>query len=223
MQENNELSDIVLNNRGGKSSNNKKIILAVATLGIILIIVVMLMSSLTSDGTDNLPQAVLPPQPKAKLTQVTPDEPLFEEVEVIEENPQNNSDLDAIARKLKAESQEEKVQEVKEKPKAIQKKVTKKAVAKTKPAPKAVVKQKTEVATGNYYIQVGSFSKYEPNKKFLQSIKDLGYSYKFHKVTTGAMTLNKVLVGPFPTPTKAKDARRVIRAKIEPGAFLIKL
>ena len=219
MQETNELNDIILN-KGGSTNNNKKIILAVATLGVILIIVVMLMNSLTSSGTDNLPQAVLPPKPKAQNIQKVQEEPLFEEVEVVEEEIQNNDNLDKIAKKLKEESQAEAAQETVEiaapvKPKPVA--VAKKAVTpKAAPAPKAT-------SGVSYYIQVGSFSKYEPNKKFLQSITDLGYNYKFHKITKNSKTLNKVLVGPFGTTTEAKDARRVLRAKVEPGAFLTKL
>ena len=106
MKESNELNDIILN-KGGSANNNKKIILAVATLGVILIIVVMLMNSLTSNGTDNLPQAVLPPQPKTQNINAVQEEPLFEELEVIEEDSVNNDNLDQIAKKLKEESQEE--------------------------------------------------------------------------------------------------------------------
>ena len=224
MQENNELNDIILN-KGGSTNNNKKIILAVATLGVILIIVVMLMNSLTSTGTDNLPQTPIPPQPKAQATQEMKDEPLFEEVEVMEEESKSNDNLDAIAKKLKAESQEVMVQEVEvvEEPVIVEAKPEPKPVVKT--APKPVAKTITQASTSKnyYYIQVGSFSKYAPNKKFLNSISNLGYKYKFHKVTTNGKSLNKVLVGPFKSSLVAKDARRVLRAKVEPGAFLIKL
>lgn len=213
MNDKNELSDIVLN-KNGSSSSNKKIILAVATLGIILIVVVMLMNSLSSQGTNNLPQAVLPPEPQAQtqtVTQETPEEPLFEEVEVIQENTSSDEDLDKIAQKLKQESTQEKQKIV---------------VPQKEPvvATKKETTQKPQVTSSiKYYIQVGSFSKYEPNKKFLKSIKDLGYAYKYHKVTRNGKTLNKVLVGPFTTQKEANDAKRVIRAKIEPGAFLVKL
>ncbi len=227
MKESNELNDIILN-KGGSTNNNKKIILAVATLGVILIIVVMLMNTISSNGTDNLPQAILPPEPKAQELQVVQEEPLFEEVEVIQEGSANSSDLDQIAKKLKAESIEEVVvveEPIKMAPKVVKapKKVVaapKKVTSVTKPKPTPVTKTS---ATGNHYIQVGSFSKYEPNKKFLKSISDLGYAYKYHKVTVKGKTLNKVLVGPFENSTKAKDARRIIRAKIEPGAFLVRL
>ena len=214
MNDKNELSDIVLN-KNGSSGSNKKIILAVATLGIILIVVVMLMNSLSSKGTDNLPQAVLPPEPQAQTTKKATEEPLFEDVEVIQDNASSDEDLDKIAQKLKQESAQEQKAVVTPK-KAVVKKTQ------TVSKPKAVVKPQA-TSTVKYYIQVGSFSKYEPNKKFLKSITDLGYKYTYHKVTLNAKTLNKVLIGPFKTQKEANSAKRVIRAKIEPGAFLVKL
>ena len=228
MKESNELNDIILN-KGGSTNNNKKIILAVATLGVILIIVVMLMNSLTSTGTDNLPQTPIPPEPKAQVIQDMKDEPLFEEVNVEEETSQSSDNLDAIAKKLKEESQEIQTQavEVVDEPVVVKTKPKEvvKAVVKPKPAPKPVAKVTAPAATttSGYYIQVGSFSKYAPNKKFLSSITNLGYNYKFHKITKDGKSVNKVLVGPFSSSAKAKDARRILRAKVEPGAFLIKL
>ena len=216
MEEKNELSDIILN-KGGNGANNKKIILAVATLGVILIIVVMLMNTLTSSGTDNLPQAVLPAEPKMNSA-VSQEEPLFEEVDVVQEETQYNDNLDNIAQKLKEESlaEAEIVAEPVTKP---VKKVVKKII------PKKVVKKETPKADTSiaYYIQVGSFSKYAPNKKFLKSITDRGYSYKYHKVLRDGKSINKVLVGPFYNEKEAKDARIKIRSNIEAGAFLIKI
>ena len=228
MRDNNELNDIILN-KGTSANNNKKIILAVATLGVILIIVVMLMNSLTSTGTDNLPQTPIPPEPRAQESKNINDEPLFEEVEVTEEESQPSDNLDEIARKLKVESQELEAQEVEiiEEPVIVQAKP--KAVVKTTPKVKVTPKAVTQKSTPSgafksyYYIQVGSFSKYAPNKKFLSSIGNLGYKYKFHKISKNGKTYNKVLVGPFKSSVTAKDARRVLRAKVEPGAFLIKL
>ena len=219
MNDKNELNDIILN-KGGSSNSNKKIILAVATLGVILIIVVMLMNSLSSNGNENLPQAVLPPEPQTQTANEVEQEPLFEEIEVVEEESTVDADLDRIAQKLKEES----LKEIEE-PKEVTKKVVKKTVAPKKEtvkkvSPKPTHKKVTQaVASGSYYIQVGSFSKYEPNKKFLKSITDLGFNYRYHKVAS----LNKVLVGPFKTSKEAKNARRVLRSKVEPGAFLVKL
>ena len=214
MEEKNELSDIILN-KGGNAANNKKIILAVATLGVILIVVVMLMNTLTSSGTDNLPQAVLPAEPKmSSSSAISQEEPLFEEVNVVQEETQYNDNLDNIAQKLKQESLAE-AETVAEPVKKVVKKVV----------PKKVIKKETPKANGSiaYYIQVGSFSKYAPNKKFLKSITDRGYSYKYHKVVRDGKSINKVLVGPFYDEKEAKDARIKIRSNIEAGAFLIKI
>jgi DedD protein len=226
MKESNELNDIILN-KGGATNSNKKIILAVATLGVILIIVVMLMNSLTSSGTDNLPQTPIPPEPKAQAINEIKDEPLFEEVEVVEEAPKSSDNLDEIARKLKEESREIEAAstEVVEEPIAVAPKpepVVAKPTPVVKPTPKPVTKTVTNTEDG-YYIQIGSFSTYAPNQKFLSSVTNLGYKYKFHKITKNGKTINKVLVGPFNSSTQAKDARRVLRAKVEPGAFLVKI
>lgn len=247
MEEKNELNDIILN-RNSATNSNKKIVLAVATLGVILIIVVMLMNSVASNNTDNLPQAVLPPKPELQSilpAKPTQEEPLFEDVKVIKDENQDNNNLDDIAKKLKQESQgtQEKLPAVKE-PAPKQEQVVKERQA-VKDATKTVtpVKEKAPVekvatekvatekastdkaiVTGAYYIQVGSFSKYEPNKKFLISITDKGYSYTYHNVSKNANEpLNKVLVGPFKSEKEARDALAVIRNSIEAGAFLTKM
>ena len=215
MEEKNELNDIILN-RGSSTGGNKKILLAVATLGVILIIVVMLMSTLTPDAKDNLPQPIPLPVQQAKSIPTPQDEPLFEEVEIIEEDSQSNDNLDEIAQRLKQESLEEtKVKKPTPKKIITTKKVVtpKKRVTKRKKTPK--VESSTVKA---YYVQVGSFSKYKPNKKFLNSILHQGYKYKFHKVAN----LNKVLVGPFYTEKEARSALRTLKSNIEAGAFLVR-
>lgn len=219
INETNELNDIILN-KGNTKNSNKKIILAIATLGVILIVVIMLMNSLSSNGTDNLPQAVLPPEPQAQVAQ-DKEEPLFEDVAVVEENDSKDADLDAIAQKLKAESFAEPKKEAIAKPVAVVK--PKKVIKKKQAIKKHIVEKKhttvPKLTTVSYYIQVGSFSKYKPNKKFLGKITRLGFHYKYHKV--GSM--NKVLVGPFNTRNDAKNARKKLRAKVVSGAFVVKL
>ncbi len=216
MEENNELNDIILNKDNG-SSSNKKIILAVATLGVVLIIVIMLMNTINSNDGENLPKPVPLPAPQSiaeKSDDGTPkEEALFEEVEVIQEESIDEKNLEQIAQKLKQESISEQTQQntSKPEPKAEPKpkQATEPAVKETpKPAPKTTGKE--------YYVQVGSFSKYKPNKKFLKSITSKGYKYEFHKVGS----LNKVLVGPFANEKEARSALRTIRSSIEAGAFL---
>jgi len=218
MEEKNELNDIILN-KGNSAGNSKKVILAVATLGVILIIVIMLMNTLSSNGTDNLPKPILPPEPKAIPEQTTNDEPLFEEVQVVQENSKNNDSLNEIAQKLKEESRKEKAKPV------VVKEPTPVTVKKVEP--KKVLQQETvkpkTTTSKTFYIQIGSFSKYAPDKKFLDSVTNKGYKYKYHKVTKNSKTLTKVLVGPFYSEKEARKALIVIRSDIEAGAFLTKI
>lgn len=230
MDEKNELNDIILN-KNSSSLGNKKVVLAVATLGIVLIMVVMLMNTLTSSGTENLPQAVLPPEPQKEVKAVA-DEPLFEDVNVVQESSQDNVSLDEIAQKLKEESVKESApivaQEgtpapaVAEAPKAA---AAPKAVTAAKAAPKETVSAPKPAASGSseFYIQVGSFAKHEPNKKFLDSITNLGYKYKFHKVTVDSRVISKVLVGPFNSEAEARKALARVKTSVEAGAFLTKI
>jgi len=221
MEENTELNDIILN-RGGSTGGNKKIVLAVATLGVILIIVVMLMSTLTPDANESLPQPIPLPEKQANAEPIQESEPLFEEVEIIEEDSIQSDNLDEIAQKLKQESIENAriIEEQKKKSVAIVKKSEpKKVIAKKVVTPKKVTPKTATSISGRYYIQVGSFSKYQPNKKFLDSILRQGYKYKFHKVNK----LNKVMVGPFNTEGEARNALKTVKRNIEAGAFLTKI
>ncbi|OQX58087.1 MAG: hypothetical protein B5M52_06095 [Helicobacteraceae bacterium 4484_230] len=77
------------------------------------------------------------------------------------------------------------------------------------------------VKLGATYIQVGSFSKYKPNKKFLNSITRNGFDYTYHRVVRNGRILNKVLIGPFKNRAEARDALMRIRKKIESDAFII--
>ena len=223
MEEKNELNDIILN-RGGGSGGSKKVLMAVATLAIILIIVVVIMNRLNSDGTENLPQAVLPPEPAQQA--MTEEDPLFEPVEVIREDVPAEDSLDRIAQKLKEESMSEEAPTVvvEDAPVAVEtvEPVPAKPIVKptVKPAPKPAPKA---AESGKYYVQVGSFTKYEPNARFLKSITDRGYTYTYHKVVSGGKTVNKVLIGPFNSESEARGALKSIRQHIESGAFLTRV
>ena len=230
MEEKNELGDIILN-KGSSQGGSKKVILAAATLGVILIIVVLLMNSLNSDSQENLPQASLPPKPAvvAKVDKPQKDETLFEDVEVIDEvNSKEDQKLEEIAKKLKAQSKAMEVEEVEEvkvvqpkpesKPKKVAKRVLKKAqthTGNTRAKPKTVGRK--------YYVQVGSFTRYQPNKDFLNSIKKEGYDYFFHTANVRGRSITKVIVGPFSGESEARTALKNIRKHIEKGAFLTKL
>jgi len=239
MEEKNELNDIILNRSGG-NNGMKKIMLAVASLAILLIIVVVIMSSLNSGGTANLPQPIEPPKPSLANSALEED-PLFEPV-AIDEGLSEEETLDNVAKKIKEQSQNTEVNSeliggpdeiiieepttvvvpakyekpVKEEPKKVVKPVVKPAVKPSTTTSKPAIK-------GNYYVQVGSFGRFSPDKKFLQKITSNGYTYKLHKVTVSGKEMTKVLVGPYTTDKAARKDIKDIRAKIEPGAFLSRI
>jgi DedD protein len=246
LEESNGLNDILLD----KSSNNsstKKVVLAVAVLLIVAIIVIILMKSLSSNQSDNasnLPQVKLPPEPKESVV----DDPLFEPVDVIDEDTKDDTNLDKIAQKLKQESFEdsEKAPEVEQDSIAASKATSKKtkdeaieqAVAPqpTTEKPKAVVQPKPKVPASTstqeqvsttlgvkMYVQVGSFSKQEPDNKFLKKITDIGYRYMYHNVVINGKSVNKILVGPFKSEREAREALGDIKTKIIPTAFITKV
>ena len=218
MEEKQELNDIILNK--GSNSNTKKTILAVATLGVILVIVVLVMNSLNSTDTalPETKQVTLPPKPTV-TQQNKNEEPLFEDVEVVDEQTNDEEKHDDIAKKLKKQSKEEKeeVVTVDDEPKQQT------PVAKKQPEKKILTTQKTPVKKGFYYVQVGSFSKYAPDKKFLNKIKSSGYSYSFHKIVVKGKTVTKVVIGPYKTKSDARKDLTNIRKSIIKGAFIVKL
>jgi DedD protein len=222
MQENNELNDIILN-KGNNSGSNKKVVLAVATLGVVLIIVVMLMNTINSNDGENLPKPVPLPTPQSiaeqTMDEAPQEEPLFEEVDVVQEKVADENNLDKIAQKLKQESMAEAAQETQAVSEPAISKPEPKKLAQPKEVqePKQTAKKTTSTGV-QYFVQVGSFSRYKPNEKFLNSIKTKGFKYEFYKVGE----LNKVLIGPFANEKKARSALRTIRGSIEAGAFLTK-
>ncbi len=233
MEEKNELNDIILN-KSAQNGNNKKLLLAVATLTIILIIVVVIMNSLKSENTNNLPQAALLPEPITQNNSLR-DDPLFEPVEVIEEESAEENRLNKIAQKLKAQSMqkeqdnfviEEEEVVVVEKPAVVVKKakparVKPAVVVKAEPTP--VVHAKKAPTVGEYYVQVGSFSKLKPSDALLKKIRTQGYKYTYHKVTIKGRAIKKVLIGPFATKKESQKARTQIKRTIEPTAFIFKM
>jgi len=250
MEERNELNDIILN-KTEKKGSNKKLLVAIATFAIILIIVVVVMNKLGGSQESNLPHP--PKQRAIVVEEIQEPDYAERSVPVIENSIEHTSelveedvveDVDVIPEDdnvLEEPVYEKKtVQKPKSKPVVkAKKKVTKTSKPKaktTRPSgkynpkkqrvekSKAVEPSKPVAATkGSYYVQVGSFAKYAPSKKFLSKIEKHGYTYTYHKVTRNSKTLNKVLVGPFKTKAAAREALPVIKRSIVRGAFLTKI
>ncbi|NOQ31690.1 MAG: SPOR domain-containing protein [Helicobacteraceae bacterium] len=213
MQEDNGLNDILLD-KSASNNNTKKMVLAVAVLLIVAIVVIVITRQLSDDTQDQ--KATLPPQPKET---VLDDDPLFEPVDVIDEDDNN---LAIIAQKLKRESLEKKTAPVI----VVEEDVVIVEPAIVKPIERAKEKgfaPKSSSITVNYYVQVGSFTKYEPDARFLGKITTAGYKFMYHKATVNGKIVNKVLIGPYSSEKEARKALLGVKKKIIPGAFLTKV
>lgn len=249
MEERNELNDIILNKTEQRGSN-KKLLVAIATFAIILIIVVVVMNKLGSDSNPStLPH---PPKKRTVVVEEVIEEPDYAEksVPMIEKSIENISELrddDVVVEEVDLIPENDTVlKEPTYSHKKASKPVHKKAPkAKAKPKPKvkttrpsgkynpktkhlekssaAPHSEPVAATKGKYYVQVGSFAKYAPSKKFLNKITQRGYTYTYHKVTHNGRTLKKVLVGPFKTQSAAREALPIIKRSVERGAFLTKI
>lgn len=75
--------------------------------------------------------------------------------------------------------------------------------------------QGSEAGRG-FYVQVGSFSKFSPNKQLLSSINEGKFSYRMQKSGDN----NRLLIGPYSTKQEAQSKLSEIRAKINKDAFI---
>lgn len=86
--------------------------------------------------------------------------------------------------------------------------------AKKEPVVKPRPTQNHASSTGNYYIQVGAFSK-QPSSRFLSVITSSGFRYK--------LSNGKLLIGPYSNSNTAKRDLPRVKDKINKGAFIKKL
>lgn len=230
-----ELNDIILNKSASSFNGFKKVLLAVASFAVLLIIVVVVMSSINDNKTD-LSKTILPPEPKSDTERKSE---LFKAVEITQESSDAElKRLENIANEIKqqtlqaTEKTDEKVivdnnnvvtiddpYTPKVTPKTIKTKEVKKTVKKKK-VTKTPVKTPVQVKQGNWYVQVGSFTRLKPHVKLIAKIKRLGFSFKRYKVDTNGKKMTKLLIGPYTTYKKAKKAKKRIAAEIEPAAFI---
>jgi len=74
-----------------------------------------------------------------------------------------------------------------------------------------------------YFIQTGTFMRFNPNKKFLKSITDLGLSYSIDIYQNSReQKITRVLVGPFDNKSDANEALLTVREKLVKDAYVLK-
>ena len=146
--------------------------------------------------------------------------------EVIEKTPE--------VEKAPVQKLEESVTET-ETEKVISKPEVEKPVVEETVKPKVTTKPKTVVekpvtqptvthtvpkaaASGNYYVQVGSF-KENPSPRFLSVIRSSGF--KYHVTSPDRTGYKKLLIGPYKTRADVDKARDIVRDRIHKSAFVV--
>ena len=222
-EKNNDLDQLII--QSDKPSGLKKLLLAAAVLLLVLIIIILVTKSLVQPESKPQSSIILPPEPTAKPAPEKTREPLFEEVPIQEEKT-GASNVEKVIEKAKTQPKtEETAPAPKEaapapKPKA-EAAPAPKPVAKPTPKPEKKAPPKPAVS-GHYFIQVGAFFRYPPDKKFLSTIEKEGLHYVIVKGVKNGTSFKKVLVGPYPTRAAAqKDLERVKR-RINQNAYILK-
>jgi len=86
--------------------------------------------------------------------------------------------------------------------------------------PTASKKAPKSVASGTYYVQVGSF-KDNPSARFLSVIKSSGFTY--HVTNPDRTGYKKLLIGPYKTRELATTILTKVKDEIEKDAFIAEI
>ncbi len=236
-----DLDNLIIQSK--RPSTLKKILLAAAVLLLVLILIILVTKSLIESDQRAQSSVILPPEP---LTQpkAPAKEPLFEQVP-IEEEQAGGKRIEQVIDKLKEsrpkESETAQKRAPEKEPAATPKSETNKAPEPKKQAPepeKRVAEPQGRVTTpkpaqssgssrsavsaGDYFIQVGAFFRYPPDRAFLESIGKEGFEYRIVEGTKSGKPYKKVLVGPYPSKEAAKKDLERIKKRINQNAYITK-
>lgn len=228
-EQHSELNNIILN-REARDGKRTKILVVVGALALILIIIVVTMGMMEDDTPNELPS--IPSSTIAATEVMQPD--TEERVIVNDGTPMTYEEVAEDIAVASPQNDIVFIDEEKDEPEAKPK-----SPVRVNPAVKPTVRVSTEVRqpqkvqpkpapverpavvpASNIYIQVGSFSRLEPNKSFIGTIESNGYTYRYYRVVSRGKSVNKVLIGPYASRAEAKKALPGIRSSIESGAFI---
>ncbi|MDR3328425.1 MAG: SPOR domain-containing protein [Prevotellaceae bacterium] len=234
MEEKNELSDILLEQKGPNKATKIKRLIVIAVLLVLLFVLVLMIMKLISkpeDTSGTLTDSLLsqtPPQTVIETPEVntsnfydTPND------SAVNANDTFNDTIDSGITIIDNDSVN------------VSPNIAPPATIVTPPKQTSVPKQttpsqpKTNVSSGTattssssvssgHYVQVGAFSK-APDKSFLDSITKGGYKYHLYKTTVKSQTMTKVLVGPFKSESEARIQLPEIRDSIAKDAMYSKI
>lgn len=89
-------------------------------------------------------------------------------------------------------------------------------------APRIMPKAAQVSATGNYYVQVGSFSG-KPKDALLYKITRAGYQYKIIEFPINGKQISKLLIGPYSKRSEAVELLESIKIQIQKDAFIAEI
>lgn len=246
MDEKQELNDLLIeDDEFEESSGSSKKILLIGAAALILFLMAIFVVYSVNRGDDPAvsQSAPLPDAEPEAIEQpvessVLDEKPLFEQVPIEEEDPaamNQKDEFEKIVDEIK-QKQVQKPVSAPTKPIPMQPTQTEKpekvptpAVSKPEPAaskPKAaetsMPKPSGSVPAG-FYVQVGAFFKFTPDKQFIRAITEHHFSYELLKTSQNGKEVTKVLVGPFGTRSEANQALATIKEKINSRAFIKKI
>lgn len=241
-----ELDDLLISNSDedvNKSSQGKKIVLlgAVAVVLFVIVIVVFYMLQDDKKSMQSVTLETAKPIEKVEVNSpinTLPKEPSdFGQMPIENQNQNQNSDeqFQKIIDQIKAQQKEQAKTSV---PNEVQKprepiKNTQNIEAPRQDKPTQNVQKTTPSdsfkdvktndpkiqggeATAGFYIQVGSFSKFSPNKQLLEAITQSNFDYRMQKAGDN----NRLLIGPFANKKDAQNKLGEVKDRINKDAFI---
>lgn len=243
MEDKNELSDIILEEKeDNKMMKVKRILIIAALLTLIFLVILVVMKVLNKpESQEDTTKLVLPPEPQVKQVEPTEDDNLFKQVPIIEEDSKKES-FEEMVKSLKekeikkqdennqtaqanTQAEQESPQEVTQTQETAPKTTTENT-QETKnneqTAQKPTQPENTD-ATPGYYIQVAATTKASPDKNYLGEITKKNYTYRLLPIEVNGNKVTKILVGPYDSSAKANEALNGVKNSINKNAFLYRV
>jgi DedD protein len=224
MEEKNELSDILLEQKSSSKITQFKRLVVIAVLLILLFVLVILIMKFISkpDGDETEAYPTL-------QQQIDPEKSVIEipasniSVETIEESNTTNNETNETFANIFTENHTTPVI-IETPPVATAKTPKTPTTTTTQPVQTNVAAsiQNSNTVKSGHYIQVGSFSN-PPNKTFLDNIAKKDYEYHLYKTAIKSKQVTLVLVGPYPSESVARDTLLDVKATISKDAFYKKI
>jgi DedD protein len=215
MEEKNELSDILLEQKNyNKTTQIKRLIVIAVLLVLLFILVVLIMKFISKPDGDT---TIVYPTLNQPNTIKNDDEILVANIstETIEEINVTTNETFVITSTENETIEVENITNVPPVKPTTSPLKTQTTVTPAKSPQKNIVQ--SAIKSG-HYIQIGSFLN-SPNKNFLDNIAKKDYEYHLYKTNIKSKQVTIVLIGPYPSETSARDALLDVKAAIAKDAF----